>query len=108
MIRLITYGEPHGSRPPSALKTKDAIHFLEIRLILQTKTARQTIMAEITLAEEIETIQENLRSLTLQIEAFEAESKTTIRIDRKDLFDKLRKSVESVEKTVQFLETGES
>lgn len=63
-------------------------------------------MADDNFEKEIESVQERLVSLTKQIEAFEAASQVVIKSDHNTILTELRESVNSVERTVLFLEAS--
>ncbi|KAK3368004.1 hypothetical protein B0H63DRAFT_88736 [Podospora didyma] len=60
------------------------------------------------LQNEIEKIQNDLIDLKARLDAFEAKSKSTIQEDHSNMLAQLQSSVDSVERTVLYLETGTS
>lgn len=57
---------------------------------------------------EVKDIQEDLADLKSRIDAFEAQSKATIKTDHQTMLVHFQKSIDSVGSTVQYLETGSS
>lgn len=71
----------------------------------RTKRSAHT-MADESFEKEIESVQEKLASLTIQIEAFEIVSQAVIKSDHNSILMELHQSVDSVERTILFLETS--